>query len=574
MILTAALTQEEVEREKPGATIIPIIISTDKTQLTLFRNKTAYPVYMTIGNIPKEIRRKPSSRAYILLGYLPTIKLESVTNKAARRRMIANLYHVCMKKILEPLESAGISGLSMFTGDGTAHRAHPIFACFVGDYPEQILVTLGYTGKCACCKISHKSLGDYAPDIASELRDLAAILDILDSFDSCPQDFLKSCAEAGVKPVIDPFWLNLPYTHVFRSITPDVLHQLYQGVVKHLVAWVIEVFGAVEIDARCRRMPPNHHIRIFSNGISTLSKVSGREHDQICRILLGLVLDMPPLNSTFSSAPVVRCVRAILDFLYLAQYPIHTDATLALLDDALARFHADKQIFVDLGVRDNFNLPKLHFALHYSQSIRLFGTTDNFNTEYTERLHIDFTKDAYHSTNRKDEFVQMTVWLERQEKIHRHAQFVEWRLSQSGAPPKPRLSTWSPPGLDLNRRLHLAKRPSAMGVSVEDVVKDYGACFFKEALARFVTLTNHPGITRTQLEQRIWNMHLPFRKVSVWHRVKFLQQDLLTLKYKTVDSIHVQPMRTNSRQKSIPGRFDTALINDGSGGLTGITGAC
>ncbi|KAJ7906687.1 hypothetical protein B0H13DRAFT_1880374 [Mycena leptocephala] len=42
----------------------------------------------------------------------------------------------------------------------------------------------------------------------------------------------------------------------------------------------------------------------------------------------------------------------------------------------------------------------------------LFGTSDNYNTEYTERLYIDLAKDAYRSTNRKDEFSQMTLWLE------------------------------------------------------------------------------------------------------------------------------------------------------------------
>ncbi|KAI0685649.1 hypothetical protein BC835DRAFT_1455506 [Cytidiella melzeri] len=502
-VLMVMMVQEEVEREKPGATIIPIIISTDKTQLTLFRNKTAYPVYLTIGNIPKEIRRKPSSRAYVLLAYLPTTKLEFVSNKAARRRMIANLYHVCMKKILQPLEKFGISGLSMATGSGVEHRVHPIFACFVGDYPEQILVALGYTGKCACCKIAHAKLGDYAPKCATDLRDLAAILDILDSFDTCPEDFLKSCAAAGVKPVIDPFWLNFPYTHIFRSITPDVLHQLYQGIVKHLVAWLIEAYGAAEIDARCRRIPPITTFESLKTGLA-------RSQSPCC--------------------------------------PLY------------------------LGIREHFNLPKLHFALHYSQSIRLFGTTDNFNTEYTERLHIDFTKDAYRSTNRKDEFAQMTVWLERREKVHRHAQFVEWRLNQSGIPPKPRSLSWSPPGLDLNHRLHLAKRPSVMGVTVEGVVADYGARFFKAALARFIALTNQPEITRTQLERAVWDIHLPFRKVRVWHRIKFLQEDPCTRKLKTVDSIHAQPSRTNSQKKLIPGRFDTALVNDGSGGLTGIKG--
>jgi len=66
-----------LEKDKPGATILPIIISTNKTLLTLFRHKQAYPVYLTIGNIPKEIRCKPSCCAYVLLGYLPTTCLDS-----------------------------------------------------------------------------------------------------------------------------------------------------------------------------------------------------------------------------------------------------------------------------------------------------------------------------------------------------------------------------------------------------------------------------------------------------------------------------------------------------------------
>ncbi|EPQ50021.1 hypothetical protein GLOTRDRAFT_28547, partial [Gloeophyllum trabeum ATCC 11539] len=100
-------------------------------------------------------------------------------------------------------------------------------------------------------------------------------------------------------------------------------------------------------------------------------------------------------------------VRAILDFCYLAQYPAHTDETLNHLDEALQQFHQAKHIFVLLGIRSDFNIPKLHSLLHYIASIKCFGTTDNYNTEYTERLHIDFTKDAYRATNHKDEYPQM-----------------------------------------------------------------------------------------------------------------------------------------------------------------------
>jgi hypothetical protein len=138
-------------------------------------------------------------------------------------------------------------------------------------------------------------------------------------------------------------------------------------------------------------------------------------------ILLGLVIDAP-LADGLSNIRLIRAVHALLNFLYLAQYPVHTNETLELLEDALEPFHNNKKIFVDLGIRDAFNIPKLHFARHYLKYIKLYGTLDNFNTEYMERLHIDLAKDAYAATNHKDEFTQMTIWLERKEQIlcHHH----------------------------------------------------------------------------------------------------------------------------------------------------------
>ena len=96
-----------------------------------------------------------------------------------------------------------------------------------------------------------------------------------------------------------------------------------------------------------------------------------------------------------SPARLLRAVRGILDFLFLARYPVHTSGTLDHLGAALKRFHDNKDVFIDLGVHANFNFPKVHFTGHYQRFIELFGTTDNYTTEYTERLHIDLAKDAY-----------------------------------------------------------------------------------------------------------------------------------------------------------------------------------
>ncbi|PPQ86457.1 hypothetical protein CVT26_011715, partial [Gymnopilus dilepis] len=210
-------TQKRRSQER-RATIIPILISTDKTQSTEFRNKSAYPLYVTIGNIPKEIRRKPSARAYVLLAYLPTPHLEHVTNKAQRRWLLANLYHACLAKILKPLEAAGVNGLFLTSGDGLTRCG------LIGDYTSSC-------NRCQDRRMPWRSL-----NLDPKLRDLDAILEALDLFDSDPANFLRNCKKAGIKPIIDPFWKNLPYANIHRSITPDILHQLYQGIVKHLVA--------------------------------------------------------------------------------------------------------------------------------------------------------------------------------------------------------------------------------------------------------------------------------------------------------------------------------------------------
>ena len=561
-------TQAVVEKKLPGATIVPVLISTDKTQLTPFRSKSAYPLYMTIGNIPKETRRKTSSRAYLLLGYLPTTKLEQEHNNAKRKRLTANLYHACLRHILGPLVTAGNDGVFMSTATGDVHRIHPIVASFIGDYPEQVLTTCTLTGDCPRCGTSTNDLGDFDPDDMHVPRSLEEFLNVLNSFRQNPAGFLQASSQIRAKPVPLPFWLHLPHLNIFQSITPDVLHQLYQGVIKHLKSWILSACEQTEIDARCRRLPPNHQIRLFTKGISSLSRVTGHEHDQICRFLLGVVIDIR-LPNNLSNSRFIRSARALLDFLYLAQYPIHSDSTLQLLMDALSRFHANRGIFVDLGIRTQFNIPKFHFMSHYVELIKYFGTTDNFNTQYTERLHIDLAKDAYAATNHKDEYIQMTSWLDRRERVLRHEQYIKWRLEGARAPMR---ADREPPSLDTRWELSMAKHPSITAVPLERLQDLYGAPLFKVALRRFISSANDQNQSRRQLENSLWRTRFPFTRLPVWHVIKFTRSDPSTGAHQTADSIHVKPAKHDKRKRLIPGRFDTALINDGTGTEHGIKG--
>ncbi|KAG1731114.1 uncharacterized protein EDB91DRAFT_1238998 [Suillus paluster] len=520
--------QKQLDHEHPGATIIPVIISSDKTQVTLFCNKTAYPVYMTIGNIPKEICQKPSHQAHVLLAYLPTTHLEHVTNKASRRRMLANLYHACVQCVLAPLEAAGINGINMRSSNGAMHRCHPLFACFVGDYPEQVLATGVKTTQCPSCDVPSDELGLAAGAANFQPRNLNTVLDALHALDEDGLAFVHACTDAGIKPIVQPFWQELPFINIFESITPNILHQLYQGL-----------------------------------GITTLSCLSGTEHNQICHFLLGIIIDIR-LPDNMSSA-------RLLHFLYLAQYPCHSSETLTLLDEALDLFHDNKEIFVDLSIRNSFNLPKLHFALHYAHKIRMYGTTDNYNTEYTEHLHIDLAKDAYRSTNHKNEFAQMTTWLERREKFFRHETYIQWRLI-AGTTCHPHHHP-RPPKMSFCRTQTMTKHPTIKAVTLDKVTNEYGATYFRESLARYVvkaTLPANTTITSRQLEDRAVDVYIPFQTLPVFHKIKWVSVDVRGHGDPpvTVDSVHARPGRSlagSFASDSVAARFDTAFINDGTG---------
>ena len=263
-------------------------------------------------------------------------------------------------------------------------------------------------------------------------------------------------------------------------------------------------------------LPPNHHIRTFPNGITTLSQISGQEHKDICRILLSLIVDLP-LPSRQVTLHIVRTVLALLDFLYLAQLPSQTTNTMLQLKDSLDWFHQNKAVFLNLGARTHFNIPKLHSLIHYGMSISLFSTTDNYNTEQMEWLHIDLAKDAYHATNRKDEYQQMTTWLERHEKVQQHTAFLAWHR-QAGWESAIISKTIRPP-IPSPRSVKMVRNPSAKAVSFDDLARRYGATYFQDALANFMAHINYPDVSATARRDRAVDTLIPFRAVPVYHKL-------------------------------------------------------
>ena len=295
----------------------------------------------------------------------------------------------------------------------------------------------------------------------------------------------------------------------------------------------------------------------------------------MCRLLLRFGVVDAPLPNRLSNARLLRCVRAIMDFsLYYFQYSIHTDTTLELMPrtPSANRFHTNKDIFIDLGVRDHFNIPKVHFpgAISIDLYYPFRHHRSNFNTQYTERSHIDYAKDAYAAMNKKDEYTQMTTWLERKEKIQRHEQYINWSTS-SGNSSAQNQHEWTPPGLDISHTMSLSKRAAHL-VPLNRIMEKWHAPLFMTALRRYISLLNNPKLNAAQLERSLWDVHFPFRVLPVWNVVKYLKIDPVTGMKSTADSIHAKPGRTSKQNHHISGRFDMALVNKGGARDDGTEG--
>ncbi|KAF8798867.1 hypothetical protein BYT27DRAFT_7121941 [Phlegmacium glaucopus] len=257
-----------------GATIAPLILSSDKTQLSQFQgDKKAWPVYLTIGNISKEICHQPSAHAMVLVGYLPVAKLDCYSESTCSLQGY-QLFHHCMSLILAPLVEAGKSGVETVCTDGWVRWVHPILAAYVCDYPEQCLIACCMENCCPCCIVAPD---DHRSRVETLLREVGAMLEALDAHQRGrdPERFKKK----GLHPVYQPFWENLPFSDIFSCFTPDLLHQLYKGIFKdHLVKWCTEIVGEKEIDACFKAMSSYPGLQHFTKGISFVSQWTGTEH--------------------------------------------------------------------------------------------------------------------------------------------------------------------------------------------------------------------------------------------------------------------------------------------------------
>jgi hypothetical protein len=417
------------EKNGPGGVAAKLMVSSDKTTLTMFRgNKQAWPVYLTIGNIMKSHRRKASSHATVLIGYLPVADLKFIKDEDKRRMAHYDLFHSCMRKVFAPLIQAGLRGVEMVCPDGGVRRVFPIVGAYMADYPEQCLVCCTKSTRCPICTVPAKDMGEGKRHPYRDKEETLTAM-LLARGSMAPDYYYAD----GIRPTFDPFWAELPHCNIFRCVTADVLHEVHKFWWDHVRKWVENAFGARELDARYMALAPFAGLQHFAGGISKMQKTTMKEHKQMEKGFL-------PLVASASNRALVRATRGMMEFVYLVQLHAQTPAVSVHGKDgvraALQLFHDNKRVFVDIGARQkpSFAIPKLEKLSHYAASIVDHGSADGTNTEHTEQLHRPYCHLPFKAGNGQDYLEQMTVRMRRLEALERHAAYLDWSLND---PPSP-----------------------------------------------------------------------------------------------------------------------------------------
>ncbi|KAI6163524.1 hypothetical protein EDD17DRAFT_1507233 [Pisolithus thermaeus] len=450
-----------IQKKLPeGIIVAPIILSLDKTTLSQFSSdKKAWPVYLTIGNISKDVRQQVAAHVTLLIGYLPVSKLECF-HKKSWSLVGHHLFHHAMSLLLHPLVDSGLQGREMICANGYLCRVHPILAAYIADFQSNACKysKVENTLPTPHCLVQSNQHGDLEECMCRRMADMLKTLKCMKKNKQSRKFNAK-----GLHAVFNPFWKELPFTDIFTCLTPNILHQLHKGIFHdHLLQWCISIIGKKEIDAHFQAMTQYPCLRHFKKGISSVLQWTGTEHKEMERVFVGLL-------ASAVNDHVLVVAHSLLDFIYYAQLQQHMDTTLTAMEESLKTFHSHKHILVELQV------------------------ADSYNTEYPEQLHINYAKDRYWASNKWDYVEQMALWLQHQEAVHYKSTYLAWRKSRADTDLPGTLPSPSD-RFDMYNHLYVDTRPSVIMGHAHTVHKIHaspkvGACGHKVQIpTRFDTV--------------------------------------------------------------------------------------
>ncbi|EGO25846.1 hypothetical protein SERLADRAFT_437568 [Serpula lacrymans var. lacrymans S7.9] len=362
------------DRLPVGATLVGIIGASDKTMVTRGTGGLEmHPIFFTIGNINSQVRMKATSHAWICAGFLPIPKFNR--NSDIATLLSSRVYHACMDKITHRLKDCARNGAFFTDPFGQVQHTYTPLVVWIADLPEQQLIACVAKNSSPVTLASLKQFGD-AETYPSR----------------------HEAKKIGLSGVYEAFWRDWAHSNPATFIVPEILHTCHKFFFDHILVWCKEIMGKPELDA-CR------------------------EHWDIQRSIVAVICGR-------ASPTFLRVIRAMIDFIYQAQAPVHSAASIVALEMTLGEFHREKDAILQAGVRKGKNgpfklfwIPKLELMQSFGRAILQMGSIMQYTTDVTERLLITHFKHPFsNGKNHRSDFelqcARILDWLERIQLFH------------------------------------------------------------------------------------------------------------------------------------------------------------
>ena len=379
---------------------MPIILASDKTAVTRHTGSLEmHPTFLTIGNIHSEIRMKATSHAWACVAYIPVP--EFIVNNEFSGLLEACVWHRCMDLVFQNLKVAAEVGEFMVDPMGCRRYAFTPLVSHISDLPEQLMIACTSKNVSPMTLATQTQFGDgiaHPPRHGSStLQQLHRLCSITDPWKI--REFQELAKQHSLSGVQLPYWRDWKFADPAVFLIPEVLHTCHKFFFDHILKWCKEVIGADELDSRFRSQHKRVGTRHFTDGVSHVNQMTGREHRDIQRTLVATIVGV-------ASPGFIHAVRVLIDFIYKAQAPTFTDSSIASMVASLDEFHAYKHFILEAGARtgasgpiDHFQIPKLKLFNSFARSIRQSGAIIQHSADVSEWLLITHCKTPFGRTS-------------------------------------------------------------------------------------------------------------------------------------------------------------------------------
>jgi hypothetical protein len=115
---------------------------------------------------------------------------------------------------------------------------------------------------------------------------------------------------------------------------------------------------------------------------------------------------------------MVCTVSAFTEFCYLARRSQIDETILNLIDAAIKQFHHEREIFIEVGVREDFCLPRQHSLILFLSYLFVWRAKWGLLLySITESKHIQAVKKPWHRSSRNKPLGQMLLTNQRLDKL-------------------------------------------------------------------------------------------------------------------------------------------------------------